>query len=139
LVDDELAKNALRRLHQVLAPGGFLLVEAERLVPTAPELSGTWGGRWVEAGGNAKLLFSWLSQYSGAANVTSSLHRYELIEGGRLVTTELEELRVRSYAPDEFGGMLAEAGFSGVEAFQPYARIAPSAADDAIVFLAQKA
>ncbi len=139
LIEDELARKALRRLHEVLAPGGVLLVEAERLFPAPPEMSGTWGGRWVERADGAKLVFSWLSQYSGAANVTSTLHRYELVEAGRLVATEYEEFRVRSYAIDEFRRMLAEAGFVGIEPLKPYARQAAEADDDAIVFFARKA
>jgi hypothetical protein len=139
LIDDELARNALRRIHEQLAPGGALLVEAERLLPVLPETSGAWGGRWVERADGAKLVFSWLSQYSGAANVTTSLHRYELIEAGRLVATEYEEFRVRSYAPDEFRSLLEGAGFVRIDAFKPYARVAADEDDDAIVFLAQRA
>jgi len=139
LLDDELAHRALRRLHDALAPGGVLLVEAERLVPTLPELSGTWGGRWVERADGAKLVFSWLPQYSGAANITTSLHRYELVEAGRLVATEYEEFRVRSYSVDEFDQLLAGAGFVQVEALKPYERAPSEADDDAIVFLARKA
>jgi SAM-dependent methyltransferase len=139
LIEDELVRGALRRLHEVLAPGGVLLVEAERLVPTIPEMSGAWGGRWVPRADGAKLLFSWLSQYSGAANITTSLHRYELIEAGRLVASEYVEFRVRSYALDELGRMLSDAGFVRVDALKPYARAAPDADDDAVVFFAQKA
>lgn len=139
LIEDELVRGALRRLHEVLAPGGVLLVEAERLLPTIPEMSGTWGGRWVARADGAKLLFSWLSQYSGAANITTSLHRYELVEGDKLVASEYAEFRVRSYALDELARLLAEAGFVRIDALKPYARMAADADDDAIVFFAQKA
>lgn len=139
LIEDDLARSALRRIHEQLAPGGSLLVEAERLLPILPETSGNWGGRWVERGDGAKLVFSWLSQYSGAANVTTTLHRYELIEGGRLVASEYEEFRVRSYSADEFRGLLRSAGFVRIDALKPYARVAADADDDAIVFLAQRA
>jgi SAM-dependent methyltransferase len=139
LIEDTLVRAALRRAYEVLAPGGMLLVEAERLLPSLPETSGVWGGRWVERADGAKLLFSWLVQYSGAANVTSSLHRYELVEAGRLVATEYEDFRVRSYAPEEFQGLLQEAGFTRIESLKPYERRAADAGDDAIVFLARKA
>lgn len=139
LVDDARIEATLRRLHDVLAPGGRLLFDAERLTPFVPETSGTWGGRWVERADGAKLLFSWLAQFSGAAEVTTSLHRYELIEGGRAVASEYEELRVRSHAPDELRKRLFSAGFVHVEAMKPYARTPPDDSDDAVVFLAQKA
>lgn len=139
LIDDQLVRSALRRIHEQLAPGGVLLVEAERLLPAVPEPSGAWGGRWVERADGAKLVLSWLSQYSGAANVTTTLHRYELIEAGRVVATEYEEFRVRSYAAEEFRQLLVEAGFVGIEGFKPYARAAVDADDEAVVFFAQRA
>src|SRR5262249_21953432 len=48
LIDDDSVTAALARLHQSLAPGGTLLLEAERLLPSQPQTSGVWGGRWVE-------------------------------------------------------------------------------------------
>lgn len=139
LIEDEEAKLALRRAYEVLAPGGQLLVEAERLRPTPPDMSGTWGGRWVERGDGAKLVLSWLGQYSGAANVTTSLHRYELVKDGRLLATQWEEFRVRSYGAEEFRALLEGAGFERIDALKPYERSAADDSDDAIVFSARKA
>jgi SAM-dependent methyltransferase len=139
LLEDGPVRAALRRVHEVLAPGGSFLVEAERLSMSPPETSGVWGGRWVERADGAKLVFSWLVQYSGAANITTSLHRYELVQNGRVVATEYEDFRVRSYAVDEFQALLQSAGFSQIESLKPYERVPADAADDAIVFLAQKA
>jgi SAM-dependent methyltransferase len=139
LIEDEQAKLALRRAFEVLAPGGRLLVEAERLLPSQPETSGIWGGRWVERADGAKLVLSWLSQYSGAANVTSSLHRYELVKGGQLLATQWEEFKVRSYTPEEFRGLLEGAGFEDIEGLKPYERQAADESDDAVVFSARKA
>jgi len=138
LLDDAQVMAALRRVHHVLAPGGSFLVEAERLLPAPVETNGVWGGRWVERADGAKLLFSWLVQYSGAANVSTSLHRYELIEQGRLVATEFRDFRVRSYTEPEFRGLLQAAGFSQIEALKAYERRPLDADDDAIVFLARK-
>jgi SAM-dependent methyltransferase len=138
LIDDALVRAALRRVHEVLAPGGLFLVEAERLLSTPPESSGIWGGRWVERADGAKLLFSWLVQYSGAANITTSLHRFELIQAGRLLATEYQDFRVRSYESAEFYALLQSAGFERIEGLKPYERRAADAADDAIVFSARK-
>lgn len=139
LIDDAQAKAALRRVHEVLAPGGRFLVEAEKLQLGQAEPSGVWGGRWVDRADGARLIFSWLVQYSGSPDVTTSLHRYELIQGGKLVATQLEELKVRSYAPQAFTGLLEAAGFRDIEALKPYERLAADDSDDAIVFSARKA
>jgi SAM-dependent methyltransferase len=139
LLDDAVVAAALRRVHRILAPGGLFLVEAERLQTTPPETSGVWGGRWVERSDGAKLLISWLNQYSGAANITTSVHRYELFKDGRLLESEYDDFRVRSYASEEFRGLLEQAGFDRIEALKPYAREPADESDDAIVFCARKA
>jgi hypothetical protein len=139
LIEDGAVDGALARLFGELAPGGTLLLETEVLSPRPPQLSGVWGGRWLELPGGDKLVLSWLEQYSGAANVTSTLQRFELIRDGQLQATEFEELRVRSYTREEFSSLLARAGFADIEALKPYERAAAGADDDAIVFRAQKA
>jgi SAM-dependent methyltransferase len=139
LIDDVAVKSALRRVHDVLAPGGLFLVEAERLLPVSPETSGVWGGRWLELPGGERLVLSWLTQYSGANNVTSSVHRYELVKDGQLSATEYEDFRVRSYDCDEFRAWLVEAGFSDVRVLKPYADLPADDSDDAFVFECRKA
>jgi SAM-dependent methyltransferase len=134
LIDGQAVRQALARVRDVLAPGGTFLVEAERLLPGPAESSGVWGGRWVERPDGAKLILSWLSQYSGAANITHSLHRYELVKDGQLLATELEDFRVRSYAPEEFRALLEGAGFEGIQALKPYEDTPADESDDAIVF-----
>lgn len=138
LLDDALIKAALARVQHVLAPGGTFLVEAELMQPTALESSGVWGGRWVERPDGAKLVLSWLSQYSGAPNLTTSVHRYELIKDGQLLAVEYDDFRVRSYAAGEFHALLQAAGFENIETFRPYERAAPEASDEAVVFCCRK-
>jgi SAM-dependent methyltransferase len=138
LLEDELVAAALRRVHDVLAPGGMFLVEAERLLESQPSSSGTWGGRWVDLPDGSRLILSWLTQYSGSANITTAVHRYELVKDGQLVASEYEDFRVRSYAADEFRRLLENAGFEGIEALKPYERAAADAHDDAFVFCARK-
>jgi len=139
LLDDALVRTALARVHRQLAPGGTFLVEAELQQPPQPELSGVWGGRWVERPEGGRIILSWLVQYSGAPNVTTNLHRYELVEDGKLIATHFEELRVRSYEPREFGNLLEAAGFREIEALKPYSREPWDDSDDAVVFSARKA
>jgi SAM-dependent methyltransferase len=138
LIDDELVQASLARVWHVLAPGGTFLVEAELLRPSPPESSGTWGGRWVERPDGSRLIMSWLTQYSGAADISTTVHRYELIQDGQLLATEYEDFRVRSYESAEFRALLERAGFRNIELFKPYERTAPDETDDAIVFCCRK-
>jgi SAM-dependent methyltransferase len=139
LIDDGAVQAALERAYEVLAPGGLFLVETERLLPAVPDTSGAWGGRWVERPDGAKLVLSWLTQYSGAANVTTSLHRYELVKDGQLLATEYEDFIVRSYASEEFRALLEQAGFDEIRILKPYAEVAADEEDDAFVFECRKA
>jgi SAM-dependent methyltransferase len=139
LLDDATVQAALERTHHVLRPGGTFLVEAERLAPSAPNLSGQWGGRWVERPDGAKLILSWLTQYSGSANVTTSLHRYELVKDGQSLAVEHDDFCVRSYESEEFRCLLSRAGFIDIQALKPYERVPADGSDEAIVFLARKA
>lgn len=139
LLDDATVQAALERVHQVLATGGTFLVEAERLAPSAPDLSGSWGGRWVERPDGAKLILSWLTQYSGSANITTGVHRYELVKDGQVLEVEHDDFRVRSYESEEFRRLLERAGFVDIEALKPYERAPADPSDDAIVFLGHKA
>ncbi len=138
LLDDASVNAALSRVHELLAPGGTFLVEAERLVHGPPDLSGVWGGRWVERSDGAKLVLSWLSQYSGSVNVTNSVHRYELVKDGQLLAVEYDDFRVRSYESEEFRSLLARAGFVDIEGLKPYERAPADEGDEAIVFSARK-
>lgn len=139
LTDPTLIARSLGILHAALAPGGTLLLELERLQAQAPEVSGTWGGRWLDCPDGSKLIFSWLGQYNGRADVTSSLHRYERVVNGRIVETEVEEFNVKSYAWQEALDLLGAAGFAAIQAYAPYARRAPDEQSEAWIFAARKA
>lgn len=139
LLDDEVVRRSLRQVYELLAPGGSLLVEAERLLPLPPETSGNWGGRWVDRSDGSRLILSWLTQYSGTPHITSSTHRYELVKDGRLVESQYEAFNVRSYASDEFRRLLRDAGFLHIRELKPYQREPADETDDAIVFWATKA
>ena len=122
LITDEAAALAgLVRVRELLAPNGRFIVEVERRDRArCSELSGTWGGRWVTRPDGAKIVISWLSQYVAPTGISSSLHRYDLVKDGRLLTQEFEDFDLKLYEPSEFRALLARAGFTNIEALTPY-------------------
>jgi len=138
LLDDALVLAALRRVHHVLAPGGTFLVEAELPQTAPPETSGNWGGRWVERPDGARLILSWLTQYSGDPRLSTAVHRYELVKDGQLLAQEYEDFRVRTHASAEFRELLEQVGFDRIEPFKPYERTPPDVTDEAVVFCCRK-
>ncbi len=139
LIEQAAVQQSLQRVFAALLPGGTFLVEVERLLDRPPEVSGNWGGRWVERPDGAKLILSWLSQYSGAPNISQSLHRYELVKNGQLLEVEYEDFRVRCYDKDEFAALLSAAGFSDIHALRPYEGCPADDSDEAFVFSARRA
>ena len=144
ITDPAAAFASLVRVRELLAPGGRFIVEVERRDRArASEMSGTWGGRWVTRADGAKIVLSWLSQYVAPTGISSSLHRYELLNEGRVLAQEFEDFELKSYELAEFRELLARAGFTQVQALTPYSSEPlddPSSADaeDGAVFVCSR-
>lgn len=134
LTDVATMRRALRRVHDALTPGGAFLVEIERTIEREPSQSGTWGGRWIERPDGAKILLSWLTQYSGVEAISRSVHRYELVQDGKLLDTEFEDFDLKFYEARDFESELERAGFTHIEQWKPYEFRPADDADEAIVF-----
>jgi len=127
------AREALRRLHAALLPGGKLVLEID-LPPFETSSSWPWDGRWLKRPDGALIVQSSLGQYAASERISYSLHRYELVIDGRLVETEMEEFNLRAYQPHEFQALLESAGFVDVNALKTFEQRAPDAEDEGIVF-----
>jgi SAM-dependent methyltransferase len=138
LTNDAVIRSSLRAIHAALLPGGTFVVEVERLQPMPTTTSGTWGGRWIERPDRAKLVISWLTQYSASEGISRSLHRYELIRNGELLSTEFEDFELRFHEPAAFSALLFEAGFTAITPLKPYTSEPPDDSDDGVVFVARK-
>jgi SAM-dependent methyltransferase len=127
------AREALRRLHAALLPGGKLVLEIDR---PAFETSTAWpwDGRWLKRPDGALIVLSSLGQYAASERTSYSLHRYELVIDGRVVETEMEEFNLRAYEPQEFQALLESAGFVDVKALKAFEQRAPDDDDEGLVF-----
>jgi SAM-dependent methyltransferase len=139
LIDEGDVRRCLERIHDCLLPGGTFVVEVERAGFIQPCLSGPWEGRWLHDPRGATLIQSWIQQYSGLEGVARSIHRYELIEDGKLVATEFEDFAVKHYELAAFSDLLEQAGFSHPRCFRPYERTPPTPDDEGLVFECRKA
>ena len=138
LTDDAVIRASLSAVHDALLPGGRFVVEIERLQPLTTTTSGTWGGRWLERSDGAKIVISWLSQYSASEAISRSLHRYELIQNGALLATEFEDFELRFHDPVAFAELLTQAGFSEIQSLKPYTLEPADDSDDGVVMVAVK-
>jgi SAM-dependent methyltransferase len=139
LLTDEAELDAcLRRIHAAMLPGATFLAEVEQLQPREAATSGTWGGRWLERPDGAKLIISWLSQYSSVEGISRSIHRYELVQDGQLVASEFEDFELKFYEPSHFRRLLERAGFSEITVRKAYEPGPPDSSDEGLVFECQK-
>jgi SAM-dependent methyltransferase len=104
-------REALKRLHDALLPGGKLLLEVYVPENGTHHASSNWTGRWVKRPDGAILSFSALDSYDAQTRSGTSLHRYEVFKDGQLIETELEEMSGRIYLSGECEALLREVGF----------------------------
>ncbi len=136
VTDRQAAKISLKKIYEHLQPGGKFILEID--TPRAAGRSGVWIGRWVERPDGATIIFSALANYDPKEKVEYALHKYELFEDGRLISTELEHYAMRFYEKEEFMRLLQEAGFKNNKATKLYNDTEPNASDHSILFIAEK-
>ncbi len=133
ITDAAAARKSLERIHSALSSGGRFVVEVERPASSS-NAGGPWGASWVERPDGAKILVSWVGRYDATTRISRSLGRYELLQAGRLLETEFEDLDLRFYEIDEFSELLAEAGFTEIRAHRAYSAEPPREDDTTFVF-----
>ncbi|MGC4067562.1 MAG: class I SAM-dependent methyltransferase [Polyangiaceae bacterium] len=138
LIDGATVRRCLARIYECLLPGGTFVVEIERAGFIRPSLSGPWEARWLKDPSGATLIQSWVQQYSGVEGIARSIHRYELVVDGKLVTTEFEDFAVKHYELEAFAHLLEDAGFSSWQCIRPYGHEAPDEDDEGLVFECRK-
>lgn len=137
ITDPAALRASLCRLHEVMAPGAKLVLEIDR-PPSAVSCAWPAGGRWIKREDGAILVLSWLGQYAASEQISYNLHRYELVRGGKIIETEIEELDVRYHEPDAFEGILTGVGFSGIQRWRAFEHSPPTEDDEGIVFECSK-
>jgi SAM-dependent methyltransferase len=126
---------ALKILYHHLADGGVLLFEVE--TPNSLPPLGVWrGSKWNKEDGKM-IILSQCANYQN--NVCSSIAKYELVAGNKIIHTEIEEYKIRIYDQDEIFTLLKEAGFNRIHAVKAFDRNSvPAQGDESIVYEARK-
>jgi SAM-dependent methyltransferase len=113
ILDQPTVKSVLKKLYTHLNDKGILLFEAE--TPKAiPDNLGVWKADRLHRSDGKVILISYLDL--AVANIRSRICRYELIEGNKVIRTEIEEYKMRLYLKEEMVALIKDAGFSKVKA-----------------------
>ena len=135
IIDLVQVEKSLKVIYDHLNDGGIFLFEAETM--QAVPQQGVWRGSvWPKPNGQ-KIILSQLATM--AKDICTSLCKYELMEGGNIIHTEIEELRVKIYEPAQLVKMLKAAGFKNIrtlKAFDQYS--GPTEQDESILYECRK-
>ncbi len=128
-------KQALQKFYEHLNDDGIFLFEAETLKALPRE--GLWRESvWHKEDGR-KIMLSGLSTMQ--EGVCTTICKYELIEEGSIIHTEIEELKVRIYEQAELLAILKAAGFNDVRPIKAFdSKKQPNEQDESIVYECKK-
>jgi SAM-dependent methyltransferase len=135
IIDPVQVEKSLKAIYDHLTDGGIFLFEAETMhaVPQA----GIWRGSvWPKTNGQ-KIILSQLATLQD--DICTSLCKYELMEAGNIIHTEIEELKVKIYEQDRLMKMLQAVGFKHIRTLKAFDQSsAPTEQDESIVYECRK-
>lgn len=112
---------------------GKLVFEAETL-KAIPEQLNVWRGSMYSREDGIFILANFLD-LPPQNNIASTVCRYELVSANTIVKTEIENIKVRLYEPENLKKLLSEIGFQKIEIIKAFDRnIKPSTDDEVIVY-----
>ena len=135
IIDPAAVKSALKTLYHHLSDDGVFLFEGETL-KAVPPLDVWRGSLWPKTNGQ-KIILSQLATMQN--DICTSLCKYELMEAGNIIHTEIEELRVKIYEQDQLMEMLKAVGFKHIRILKAFDKSsAPTEQDGSIVYECRK-
>jgi SAM-dependent methyltransferase len=141
--EEKDALEALRRFYQHLKPEGSLLIsffiptKCDILVDAAPQ--NEWRLRREGRRSNGDLVQCWeKAKFDTDKQIEHSEYRYDVIDQGRVVSSEEESLKLRWYTQEQFHRLLQDNGFTSIKALKGHSDIPALPQDDEFTFVCQK-
>jgi len=132
-LDKASIKNALQKIYSLLLPGGTFVFDLQTIYERLEHI-GVWTGKVFRKTDATSIVESRLI-LPRENSVVPVMLRYELVENGLLVKTEMEYYRIKLFHPTEIDNVLKEVGFKRIKKIKAYQHgRAPSAHDDVIVY-----
>lgn len=135
IIDPVHVEKSLKVIYDHLNDGGTFLFEAETL-NSVPQLDIWRGSLWPKPNGQ-KIILSQLAMMQD--DICTSLCKYELMGAGKIIHTEIEELRVKIYEQDQLMEILKSAGFKHIRTIKAFDQSSdPTEQDKSIVYECRK-
>lgn len=137
ITDIQSAKMALKIFYDHLACGGILLFEGETLKASPSQFNIWEGSVWRKKDGNTIIASNLNLPLND--NVCNFVAKYELVKNNNIVHTEIEELKVRFYNPEDLVKMLKDVGFKNIKMIKAFNGMAtPNEDDKMVIYECQK-
>jgi hypothetical protein len=125
---------ALKTIYNHLSDDGVFLFEAETLQAVPPQ--DVWRGSiWPKLNGQ-KIILSGLATMQD--DICTSICKYELMEAGKIIHAEIEEVRVKIYQQDQLMEMLKSIGFKHIRTMSFDQSLLPSDQNESIIYECRK-
>lgn len=133
IVDINTVSTALRIFHDQLNEGGVLVLEIIT-IHEQPKQTKVWtGDAWSMEDGRFIVLST--LDLPASDNISRTIAKYELVEGNKIIQTEIEDYRVRLYEAEAMRKILLDAGFKTIKLLKVFDRSnSPDVNDETIVF-----
>ncbi|MCS5712174.1 methyltransferase domain-containing protein [Candidatus Berkiella aquae] len=120
IIDPVQVKLSLQQMYEHLLPGGKLVFEIETL-KAVPERLGVWEGdaKFNQDDNDSMIILSTCA-LRPQGQVGSIICRYELVQKGNLVKTEIEHFQLRFYTIEEMNECLKSVGFNQIHHYKKY-------------------
>ncbi|MBL7479567.1 class I SAM-dependent methyltransferase [Legionella bononiensis] len=137
IINFDSVKKSLKVFYDHLNNDGTLLFEVETS-KIVPDQLGVWRGIVCHKPDGNFILVNRLTKYED--NVCYSIDRYELVDKGQIIQTEIEIFNVRVYDdPLVLTDMLKEVGFREVKMIKAFDRLSkPDESDSSLVYECRK-
>ena len=135
IIDPVQVKKSLKAIYDHLKQDGIFLFEAEAL--QAVPQTNVWRGSIWPKPNSQKIILSSLAILQG--DICTSICKYELVDAGKIIYAEVEELRVKIYEQDQLIEMLKAVGFKHIRMLKAFDQFSqPSNQDESIVYECRK-
>lgn len=126
LVDPLQVLFALKFIYKKLNKNGKFVFEIETLeaIDKTPNI---WKAKWVEKKDGSKIILNTVSEFNALENIQTFLCRYELWGNNTILKTEVEDFKIKLYAPLEIENLLEKQSFKILNKWQaePYLKVYP--------------
>lgn len=131
IIDLEESIEALKIFYEHLNDDGALVFEVETL-KSIPSQSGIWRASVWQRKDNKTIIANFLD-LPLEDDVGTTICKYELVEGNRIIQAEVEFLKVRIYDPNQIIKMLKNVGFKEVKILKAFDKISNSDENDEVI------